>query len=133
MVMEWVTGLVLFSGAFFAFLAAVGIVRLPDFFSRMQASTKAQTLGLMGILSALALHFQDLGVTTRALLVLLFVFVTSPIAAHMIARAAYLLKIPMSEGTRVDDLKDRYDYESRTLKGWRRQEIRPKEGEDPTA
>jgi multicomponent Na+:H+ antiporter subunit G len=125
-VKDWVTGIVLFSGAFFAFLAAVGIVRLPDFFSRMQASTKAQTLGLMGILSALAIHFQDLGVTTRALLVLLFVFITSPIAAHMIARAAYLLKIPMSEGTRVDDLKDRYDYESRTLRGWRRHEAKPK-------
>jgi multicomponent Na+:H+ antiporter subunit G len=120
MIMDWIIGLVLLAGAFFAFLAAVGILRLPDFFSRMQASTKAQTLGLMGILTALAFHFQDLSVTTRAVLVLMFVFITSPIAAHMIARAAYLLKVPMSEKTTVDELEGKYSYEHRTLAGWRR-------------
>jgi multicomponent Na+:H+ antiporter subunit G len=119
MIKDILTGLILLFGALFAFLAAVGLVRLPDFFSRMQASTKAQTLGLMCILLGLAIHFQDLGVTTRALLVLLFVFVTSPIAAHMIARAAYLLRIPIWEGTKVDEMAEKYDYERRTLAGWR--------------
>ena len=73
---------------------------------RMQASTKASTLGVGCLLLGAALHFQDLGVTTRAVLVIGFFFLTAPVGAHMIARAAYAVGVPLWEGTLVDELRD---------------------------
>jgi multicomponent Na+:H+ antiporter subunit G len=114
---DWIVAGLLIFGAAFSFLAAVGIVRLPDVFTRMQASTKASTLGLGCMLLALAIHFSDLSVTTRSFLVILFVFITSPIAAHMIGRVAYLMKEPLWEGTLIDELEGRYDRPAGVLHG----------------
>jgi multicomponent Na+:H+ antiporter subunit G len=82
------------------------VLRLPDLFMRLQASTKASTLGLGCMLIALAVHFQDLTVTTRAVLVIAFFFLTAPVGAHMIARAAYAVGVPLWEGTIADELRD---------------------------
>jgi multicomponent Na+:H+ antiporter subunit G len=81
-------------GSLFMLLAAVGVLRLPDLFTRMQASTKSSTLGVACILLAVAVHFGRLGVTTQAVLVVAFFFLTTPVAAHMIARAAYVSGVP---------------------------------------
>lgn len=76
-------------GTLFMVLAAVGAARLPDVYLRMQAATKASTLGLMVLAAAAALHFAELAVAARALLVVFFVFLTSPVGAHALGRAAY--------------------------------------------
>jgi len=112
---EWITAAVLLIGAGFTFLAAVGVVRMPDLFTRMQASTKGGTFGIGLMLSAVAIHFGELGVTTRALLVVAFFVLTNPVAAHMISRAAYLGGAPLWKGTVVDDLEGRYDLEGGRL------------------
>jgi multicomponent Na+:H+ antiporter subunit G len=78
---------------------------MPDLFMRMQAATKAATLGASCMLLAVAVHFGELGVFTRAMLVIAFVFATAPIAAHMIARAAYSVGTPLWEGTVADELR----------------------------
>jgi multicomponent Na+:H+ antiporter subunit G len=96
-------------------LAAVGLVRLPDLFTRMQASTKASTLGVACMLLAVAIYFGTLGVTTRALLVIVFFFLTMPVAAHMIGRAAYFSGIPLWQNTVVDELRGSYDPRTHTL------------------
>ncbi len=127
MIKDLIIGLCLVLGSVFGFLAALGIVRLPDFYSRMQASTKAQTLALILVMFGLMLHFERLDVTTRSLVVLFFVFFTAPIGAHMIGRAAYLLRTPLWEGTVQDDLEGKYDYERRTLAGF----APPEEESDP--
>lgn len=96
-------------GAAFMLLAAVGMVRLPDLFIRMQAATKAAVLGSSCMLLSVAVHFGDLGVTSRCLATISFICLTAPVAAHMIARAAYFVGAPLWEGTLIDELRDQYD------------------------
>jgi multicomponent Na+:H+ antiporter subunit G len=97
-------------GAFFMLLAAVGTIRLPDLFSRMHAATKSGTLGVTGVILAVAVHFGEIGVTTRSLLIIVFMLSTAPVAAHMIARAAYRVGVPMWEKSVVDELAPEYAH-----------------------
>jgi multicomponent Na+:H+ antiporter subunit G len=92
-------------GAGFVLLAGLGIVRFPDLFMRMQASTKASTLGVGGLMLAVAVFYMRVDVTARSMLILVFIFLTAPVAAHMIARAAYLARVPLWEKTIIDDLE----------------------------
>ena len=112
---ELLTIIFLGIGAAFMLLAAIGIVRLPDLFTRMHAATKVGTMGGSGLVFAFAIHFDDLGVTTRALFVIAFLFLTAPIAAHMIGRAAYFVGVPLWERTVLDELKGRYNTDTNTL------------------
>lgn len=97
-----VTAVLWLAGATFALLAAVGVLRMPDAFTRMQASTKASTLGMGCLLAGTALQFADLASIMRAACIGGFLMLTSPVAAHVIARAAYLTGVPLWEGTMVD-------------------------------
>jgi multicomponent Na+:H+ antiporter subunit G len=101
-----ISGVLIFIGSVFMLLAGIGIVRMPDVFMRMQAATKAASLGSSCMLLAVAIHFADLAVATRAIMVIIFIFLTAPVAAHMIARAAYSVGIPLWEGTILDELRD---------------------------
>jgi multicomponent Na+:H+ antiporter subunit G len=112
---EIAAGVMLLIGGAFMLLAAVGIVRMPDLFTRMQPATKAATLGAGFVLLAVAVFFEDLGVTSRAVAAALFIVITAPVAAHMIARAAYFVGVPLWEGTRFDELRGRYDHRAHTL------------------
>lgn len=100
-----VTSSLLIFGALFMFLAGVGVMRMPDLFMRMQAATKAATLGAGCMLLAVAVHFADLGVATRALLVIAFIFLTAPVAAHVIGNAAYSVGVPLWQGSVVNELR----------------------------
>ncbi len=102
-------------GSAFALLAGAGVLRMPDLFMRMQAATKASTLGIGCIMLAVAVHFGELGVATRAAATVIFVFLTAPVAAHMIARAAYFVGVPLWEGTIIDELRGHYDRRSHRL------------------
>ena len=93
-------------GALFLLLAGIGILRLPDLFCRASATTKAATLGVGCLLLASALHFGDLRVTTRVTATIAFLLLTAPVAAHMIARAAYRRGTPLWSGTVRDELRD---------------------------
>ena len=102
-------------GAAFTFVAALGIARFPDLFTRMHAASKAGTLGLGFMLAGAALAFPGVAVPLKALLVLLFIFLTAPVAGHMISRAAYLLKVPFWKGTVGDELRGKYSPDRKTL------------------
>ncbi len=93
-------------GTFLMFLAGLGILRMPDVFTRMHASTKGASLGVAFLMIAACLHFQDLGITTKAILTIAFVFLTAPVAAHMLGRAAYRRGTALWDGTVIDELKD---------------------------
>lgn len=112
---EIISALLLLGGAFFTLAAAVGILRLPDFFLRMHAITKAGTLGVGLIFLAVAVFFSELTVVTRALATVAFVLVTAPVASHMIGRAGYLDRVEMWEGTSVDELRELYQLRRETL------------------
>lgn len=88
---------------------------MPDLFTRLQVSTKASTLGVGCTLLAVAIYFGELGIIVRALAAIAFFFITIPVAAHMIARAAYFVGVPLWEGTVVDELQGRYDPNTHIL------------------
>lgn len=124
---EALTALLLLTGAFFMLMAAVGILRMPDLFMRMSATTKSVTLGVSFSLLAVALHFNDLGIGARVMATILFVYITAPIAAHMIARAGYVRGVELWPGTIADELRGRYDPETGELLG-DAQELAPPPG-----
>ena len=112
---DLVTTVLLLIGASFLLLAGVGMLRMPDVFSRMQSATKASTLGVMCMMLAVAVHFEDLGITMRALAASVFFLLTAPVTAHLIGRASYFLGVPMWEGTVRDELRGRYDLQTHSL------------------
>ena len=98
-----VTSVVWLVGAAFALLAAVGVLRMPDVFTRMQASTKASTLGLGCLLIGAALQLGDFGSLIRVASIGAFALLTTPVAGHVIARASYLADVPLWDGTVLDE------------------------------
>lgn len=101
---ELVAAVLVVAGSVFCLLAAVGMIRLPDTLIRMHAATKAGTLGAGLILAGVAVCFADTGSVLKALLTLAFVFLTAPVAAHLMGRAAYRSGVKLYERTWVDEL-----------------------------
>ena len=93
-------------GSAFAFLAALGVLRMPDVFTRMQASTKASTLGLGCLVIGAALQLADFASLIRLLSIGAFIFLTTPVSAHVIARASYKADVPLWDGTVLDERRD---------------------------
>lgn len=106
---EIVSAALMVVGASFLLLAAVGVVRMPDLFTRMQPATKAATLGITCMLLAVAVFFGRIGITTRALAAIAFFFLTAPVTAHLVGRASYFVGVPLWEGTVIDELRGKYD------------------------
>lgn len=106
-----VTSALLVAGAFLLLTAAVGVARMPDFYSRANVSTVATTQGLLSIAVATTLLFsvQEGSLYLKDLLVFLFVFLTVPAGTHMMARAAYRIGVPMPRQTAVDELARHLD------------------------
>lgn len=109
MIQELLSAIFMIIGVFFLLIAGIGLLRMPDLFLRMSATTKATTLGTGFMLVAAMIHFNNLGATTRSLATIIFLLLTAPVAAHIIARAGYLAGTPLWIRTIQDDLKDRYD------------------------
>ncbi len=83
------------AGSLFVFIASLGIVRLPDFYMRMHAATKATSLGLFLILVGYILFFTEIMVILKAIAIIVFLFLTTPVGAHMLSRVALHMKIPL--------------------------------------
>ena len=113
---EWVPAFMVLLGASFMLLAAVGVLRLPDVWMRMHASTKSATFGIGCMAIGLAVsHLHEMGVVMRSIIIIGFVFQTAPVAAHMIGRAAYLMGVTPWKGTKRDEIKGRYDPDGHSL------------------
>ena len=104
--LDYVVALFLIAGTFLTVVASIGIVRMPDLYLRMSAATKASTLGVGLLLVAMALYFRNLDAFSRGIAIIVFLFITNPVAAHRLVRAAYLTGVPRSEKTIVDELKE---------------------------
>ncbi len=102
--MEAVGSVLLVLGALLALLAAVGLQRFDDVFARMHSATKPATLGLMLVLGGAAVVIQSPGAVSKLLLVVLLQFITAPVAAHLVGRAAYRAGTELSPDTIVDDV-----------------------------
>lgn len=102
-------------GTIFIFLAAVGLLKMPDVFLRMSASTIAATLGVSSILVALAVHFADFGITVHVIGTNIFLFLTVPVGAHLMGRAAHKAKYQQWDKTVIDRLEGKYNKKEHTL------------------
>jgi len=102
-------------GVAFMLIAAIGVVRMPDIFMRLHCSTKSATLGVGCVMLGAALHFGEFAIWARAVAVVVFIFVTAPVAGHVLGRAAYLARAPLWEGTLSDDLHGCYSPETHLL------------------
>jgi multicomponent K+:H+ antiporter subunit G len=88
--LELLIAICLLGGAAFALVGAIGIVKLPDLFTRLHGPTKSSTLGVGGIMLGTLLYFSAIGdgLSLRELLLALFLFITAPVSAHLVAKAA---------------------------------------------
>jgi multicomponent Na+:H+ antiporter subunit G len=100
------SSVLLITGSALLLLAALGVLRMPDLYMRMSASSKAVTLGAGLIALGLAVHVEDGAVTTRALLIVVIFFLKAPVSAHMLGRAAYMSGVPLWHATIVDEMRD---------------------------
>lgn len=112
---EWIIIFLSTVGTLFIFLAAVGLVRMPDFYLRVSVTTKAVTLGVGLVLVSAAIYFNDISVTSRVTAIILFLFLTAPVAAHVITRAAYFTGTKLWKKSIIDDLKGRYEDKTISL------------------
>ncbi|MEM7496464.1 MAG: monovalent cation/H(+) antiporter subunit G [Pseudomonadota bacterium] len=106
---EILASAILLIGAAFALVAGIGLVRMQDVFMRMHASTKAGTLGVGLIMLGTSIGFDDGWAAARAFGAFVFVLLTAPVAAHMIGRAAYLARTPLSPRTMIDERRNGKD------------------------
>lgn len=97
----------LLAGAFLSLVAAFGLIRLPDVYTRNHAASKSATLGVMFVMLATFFYFlvEDGFFSSRLLLGIAFFFITAPVAGHLISRAAYNSGVKMWEKSVRDDLK----------------------------
>jgi len=101
---ELIGSVLILAGAVFLFSAGLGLLRMPDAYTRIQAGTKASTLGNMLVLIGLAFYHPSW--TFRLILLIYFVLVTNPVSSHALSRAAWLIRTPMSASTVTDALAD---------------------------
>jgi len=103
LLLDLVSIISLIGGLFFLFVGTFGLLRLPDVYNRLHATTKCDTLGAGLVLLSLALQ-SSLAVGVRLGLLIIFILITNPTAAHVIARAAYKTGIhPIISGRKSDD------------------------------
>lgn len=93
--LEYVLSFLILTGAVFTFIGSLGLARLRDFYTRLHGPTKATTLGVGSLLIASAVHFSIGGeaVSLHEVLVTLFLFITAPVSAHLLAKAALHLRL----------------------------------------
>lgn len=99
-------------GTIFSLVTGIGLVRLPDIYTRTHAASKSATLGVMSILIAVLIHFyvEDGLFSSRVVLGIFFVLITAPVGGHLIARAAYYSDVPLWHGTVQDDLSKNTEH-----------------------
>jgi multicomponent Na+:H+ antiporter subunit G len=106
MLLDSIAGICLVLGAFLTIAAGVGLLRFPDVLSRMHAATKPQILGVLLVLTAIAISARSWTTLLALTPVIVFQLATAPIAAHMIGRAAYRSDHYDAEHMLVDELRE---------------------------
>jgi multicomponent K+:H+ antiporter subunit G len=106
-------------GAAFTCLGSFGLLRLRDFYSRLHTPTKATTLGVGSLLIASAIFFswQEPGLSLHEILVAIFLFITAPVGAHLMAKAALHLRVRGQSGLPPDEILDGRDNGSPSESG----------------
>jgi len=107
-IVEIIGAVITLIGAIFLFLGSLGLLRMPDVYNRIQAGTKASTLGTM--MSLLGIGLIHLDWAGKLIVLIVFVFVTNPVSSHVLARAAHYIGIPLTKESVVDKLEKKTTY-----------------------
>lgn len=89
-------------------VAGIGILRFSDLYLRMHAATKAPSLGVFLLVLGMIIYFFEFWMAVKGVLIILFIFMTTPVGSHMLSRAAHMMNVQKSKETIVDELSD-YD------------------------
>ncbi|MBM4241238.1 MAG: Na+/H+ antiporter subunit G [Euryarchaeota archaeon] len=118
-IVEIIVAILVVIGVIFNFLGVLGILRFPDVYNRLHASTKCVTLGEGGVLLGLTilgikmyLAGASISFVIKPILIMLFLLVTGPVASHAIARAAYKSGVPLWPKSVVDQYKEYLEKEA---------------------
>ena len=101
----WISAFLILAGSFLTFIAALGVLRLPDFFMRMHAATKAGVVGPSLILLGAGFYDPSWSTWVKITFGILFLFMTTPIAGHLLGKAGFLGGVTLWEGTSRNDLR----------------------------
>jgi multicomponent K+:H+ antiporter subunit G len=115
--LEVFISVLILTGATFTFIGSLGLARLKDFYTRIHGPTKATTLGVGSLLVASTLYFSfhEDSVSLHEVLVTLFLFITAPVSAHMLTKAALhlglqsLAKLPEQQADAAQSQQQRND------------------------
>lgn len=105
--MEIIASIIVVLGGLFTLLAAIGLLRFKDLLSRMHAATKPATLGLVLILSGVAVALPQPEPIAKLALVILLQFITAPVGAHLLGRSVFTAGEPLRPGTWLDAESER--------------------------
>lgn len=103
--LDTLLSLLILTGAIFTFVGSLGLARLRDFYTRLHGPTKATTLGVGSLLIASAVFFsaREEALSLHEGLVTLFLFITAPVSAHLLAKAALHLRVRSLAPTPLED------------------------------
>jgi multicomponent Na+:H+ antiporter subunit G len=105
---DWIASGLVVAGAFFCFVAGVGVLRLRDVFARMHAATKAGTVGLGLVCLAAMVEAETWQQMIEPLFVFLFMIASAPVGAHLIGRAAFRTRVALDPRTRTEPGCERF-------------------------
>lgn len=99
--------LILF-GSIISFISAIGVIKFPDVYTRTHSATKSSTLSVMLSLTGAFIYFwiTESYFSVRLILGIVFIFITAPVAGHLIIRAAYRSGVPLDESSVEDELEE---------------------------
>ena len=103
-IIEIIGAFLILIGSIFLLLGALGLVRMPDVYNRIQAGTKASTLGTFLSLFGLVLVIPEWW--GKLILLIIFILITNPVSSHVLARASYCIKVPLFKKTVVDQYEE---------------------------
>ncbi|WP_114424037.1 monovalent cation/H(+) antiporter subunit G [Nocardioides houyundeii] len=109
LLLDLLSAVLLLSGSFFALVAAIGVVRLPDLLSRMHAATKPQVIGLMLVVVGLALRLREPAALGILALIVVMQMATSVVSGHMVGRASFRAGQVREDLLVVDELSGEFD------------------------
>ena len=112
-----ITGYILITiGVVFDIFGCIGLVRFPDVYNRLQAATKCVTLGTVLLLAGVALASQLGAIVSKAIICAVFILITSPTAAHAIAKGAHSAGVKLWNKSVVDKYEEEVDHHNEWLK-----------------
>jgi multicomponent Na+:H+ antiporter subunit G len=124
---EIISSFFIIAGVIFIVISSIGLLRLPDFYIRISVVTKAITLGISLILIGIGIFFNDLVMVTKVVVIISFMTITSPVSAHIIARAAVRNKVPFWGKTLLDEFKPYLEKEQAEAKEQKEEEDKEKQ------